>query len=382
VICSWRHRWPAWIRHLFRIHPHIGNEEDGMPQRRVVTEEADGRSRFTSDDETARVTLIENALWFDQLWATSADVPLGHVPDDTTLFAAPRAMLWTIWSIPPDEVVRQLSAGITQAPQGWGQDGPYAQAPGHDINYIALAGVLAHLGRAGGPPAPPLNLLGDYGGGGMLLAVGILAALVETARSGQGQVIDAAMVDGSALLMTFAWTLRHNGQLGGPRGTNILDSGAPYYDVYECADGVYISVGSMEPQFYDELLRVTGLDGDPLMAGQHDRSLWPEQKRRLNEAIRRRTSREWREAMENAQVCFAPVLDMAEAVRHPHNVARGTFVEVDGMTQPAPAPRFSRTTLDGPRGPRQGTDETRSILADAGCSTEEIESLLESGTAR
>lgn len=265
---------------------------------------------------------------------------------------------------------------------GWGQDGPYAQAPGHDINYIALAGVLAHLGRAGGPPAPPLNLLGDYGGGGMLLAVGILAALVETARSGQGQVIDAAMVDGSALLMTFAWSLRHSGQLGGPRGTNILDSGAPYYDAYECADGAYISVGSVEPHFYDELLKVTGLDGDPLMAGQHDRSRWPEQKRRLSEAIRRRTSREWREAMENAQVCFAPVLDMAEAARHPHNVARGTFVEVDGMTQPAPAPRFSRTTLDGPQTPRQGTDETRAILADAGCTTEEIESLIESGTAR
>jgi alpha-methylacyl-CoA racemase len=265
---------------------------------------------------------------------------------------------------------------------GWGQDGPYAQAPGHDINYIALAGVLAHLGRAGSPPAPPLNLLGDYGGGGMLLAVGILAALVETARSGQGQVIDAAMVDGSALLMTFAWTLRHMGRLGGPRGTNILDSGAPFYDVYECADGAYISVGSMEPQFYDELLRVTGLDGDPLMAGQHDPSRWPEQKRRLTDAILRRTSREWREVMENAQVCFAPVLDMAEAVRHPHNIARGTFVEVGGMTQPAPAPRFSRTTLDGPRTPRQGTDETRAILADAGCTTEEIESLIESGTAR
>jgi alpha-methylacyl-CoA racemase len=265
---------------------------------------------------------------------------------------------------------------------GWGQDGPYAQAPGHDINYIALAGVLAHLGRAGSPPTPPLNLLGDYGGGGMLLAVGILAALVETARSGQGQVIDAAMVDGSALLMTFAWTLHHMGQLGGPRGANIIDSGAPFYDVYECADGAYISVGSMEPHFYDELLRVTGLDGDPLMAGQHDRSLWPEQKRRLTETILRRTSREWREAMENAQVCFAPVLDMAEAARHPHNVARGTFVEVGGMTQPAPAPRFSRTALDGPRTPRLGADETRAILTDAGCTTEEIESLIESGTAR
>lgn len=265
---------------------------------------------------------------------------------------------------------------------GWGQDGPYARAPGHDINYIALAGVLAHLGRAGSPPTPPLNLLGDYGGGGMLLAVGILAALVETARSGQGQVIDAAMVDGSALLMTFAWTLHHMGQLGGPRGTNILDSGAPFYDVYECADGAYISVGSVEPRFYGELLTVTGLGDDPLMAEQHDPSLWPEQKKRLADVILGRTSGEWREAMENAQVCFAPVLNMAEAVRHPHNVARGTFVEVGGMTQPAPAPRFSRTALDGPRTPRQGVYETRSILADAGYTTEEIESLIESGTAR
>jgi alpha-methylacyl-CoA racemase len=282
----------------------------------------------------------------------------------------------------PQDCLAANSALIYGRMTGWGQDGPYAQAPGHDINYIALAGVLAHLGRAGSPPTPPLNLLGDYGGGGMLLAVGILAALVETARSGQGQVIDAVMVDGSALLMTFAWTLRHNGQFGGPRGTNILDSGAPYYDVYECADGAYISVGSMEPHFYAELLRVTGLDGDPLMAGQHDRSLWPEQKRRLAETILCRTSREWREAMENAQVCFAPVLDMAEAVRHPHNVARGTFVEVGGMTQPAPAPRFSRTTLDAARTPRRGADETRAILADTGYTTAEIESLIESGTAR
>jgi alpha-methylacyl-CoA racemase len=265
---------------------------------------------------------------------------------------------------------------------GWGQDGPYAQAPGHDINYIALAGVLAHLGRAGGPPTPPLNLLGDYGGGGMLLAVGILAALVETARSGQGQVIDAAMVDGSALLMTFAWTLRHLGQLTGPRGTNLLDSGAPYYDVYECADGAYLSVGSLEPRFYAELLRVTGLDGDPVMAEQHDPSRWPEQKARIAAAIRARSSGAWQEVMEKAEICYAPVLDMTAAADHPHNVARGTFVEVNGRTQPAPAPRFSRTALDLPRPPRHGREETRAILTAAGCAPEEVQSMIDAGTAR
>ena len=249
---------------------------------------------------------------------------------------------------------------------GWGQEGPYAQAAGHDINYIALAGALEPIGRAGQAPTPPLNLVGDYGGGGMLLALGIVAALVETGRSGRGQVVDAAMVDGAATLMTMFHALTAMGVWSPPRGTNLLDSGAHFYDVYECADGRYVSIGSIEPQFYAQLLELTGLaddGGDPL-PWQHDRRHWPALKVRLAAVFRTRTRAEWCQVMEHTDVCFAPVLSLAEAPEHPHLVARETFVEVAGVVQPAPSPRFSRTPGAIQRPPAHAGQHTDEILAE------------------
>ena len=205
---------------------------------------------------------------------------------------------------------------------GWGQDGPYASTAGHDINYISLAGALEPIGRRGEAPVPPLNLVGDFGGGGMLLAFGVVAALLEAQRSGQGQVIDAAMVDGAASLMTMTHSFRAMGIWNDERGTNMLDTGAHFYDVYETADGKYVSIGSIEPQFYAELLRLTGLEGEEL-PWQQDRAAWPAMKERLAAIFRTKTRDEWCELMEGTDVCFAPVLTIPEAIEHPHNVRPG-----------------------------------------------------------
>ena len=248
---------------------------------------------------------------------------------------------------------------------GWGQDGPLAQAAGHDINYIALAGALAPIGRAGAPPTPPLNLVGDFGGGGMLLALGLLAALVERQRSDRGQVVDAAMVDGAALLTTIFHATEQSGFTTPERGTNMLDSGAHFYDVYETADGKYVSVGSIEPQFYAELLRRLELDAEHF-AAQHDRGRWPAYKEELAALFRTRTRDEWCELLEGSDVCFAPVLELSEAPSHPHNQARDTFVEVAGRVQPAPAPRFSRTPAGLPSAPGRPGAHTDAALADWG----------------
>jgi alpha-methylacyl-CoA racemase len=254
---------------------------------------------------------------------------------------------------------------------GWGQSGPLAHAAGHDINYIALAGTLHGIGRAGEKPLPPINLVGDFGGGGMLMAFGIVTALFERSNSGQGQVVDAAMVDGAALLMTMMHGFRHMGVWRDERGANLLDTGAHFYDTYETADGQYISVGSIEPQFYAELLRLTGL-ADEELPRQMDRSSWSRLAQRLTEIFKSKTRDEWCEIMEGTDVCFAPVLSMGEAYEHPHNVARGTFVELGGKLQPGPAPRFSRTPAElttPPCHPGQHTDE---VLADWGFSQGEI----------
>jgi alpha-methylacyl-CoA racemase len=262
---------------------------------------------------------------------------------------------------------------------GWGQDGPYASAAGHDINYIALAGALAHIGRAGAPPTPPLNLVGDFGGGGLLLAFGIACGLFETSRSGQGQVVDAAMIDGAANLMAMFWGFRAMGIWSPERGTNLLDTGAHFYDVYECADGGFVSIGSIEPQFYAELLKRTGLDGYPELAGQMDRSTWPALKAKLAEVFRSRTRDEWCDEMEATDVCFAPVLSMDEAASHPHNVARGTFETRDGVVQPAPAPRFSRTAPELGRPPAFPGQHTDEVLADWGFAEDEVAALRAAG---
>jgi alpha-methylacyl-CoA racemase len=265
--------------------------------------------------------------------------------------------------IGPDVCLERNPSLVYGRMTGWGQDGPYAQAAGHDINYIALAGALWPIGRRGGAPVPPLNLVGDFGGGGMLLAYGLVCGLLEAQRSGKGQVVDAAMVDGAACLMMMFHAFRAMGIWEDARGVNILDTGAPFYDVYECADGEYVSIGSIEPQFYAELLRLTGLEGEEL-PWQHDKSQWPAMKERMAEVFRAKTRDEWCELMEGSDVCFAPVLSLAEAPLHPHNVHRETFVEREGVVQPAPAPRFSRTPGAIQRPPAHAGQHTDEVLGE------------------
>jgi len=234
---------------------------------------------------------------------------------------------------------------------GWGQDGPYARRPGHDLNYIALAGVLDPLGRAGAKPTPPLNLLADFGGGGMLLAFAVVSAILHARTTGQGQVIDCAMVDGAALLGGMIWGLKASGTWSPERGTNLLDTGAPFYEVYETADARHIAIAALEPQFYARLRDALGLAQEPAFANQFDRSTWPAQKAALAALFRTRTRDDWTTILEGADVCFAPVVTMDEAPHHPHLAARGTYADIDGVIQPMPAPRYSATGLDRPRMP-------------------------------
>jgi alpha-methylacyl-CoA racemase len=239
---------------------------------------------------------------------------------------------------------------------GWGQSGPLAQSAGHDINYIAVSGLLDAIGRAGHPPTVPLNVVGDYAGGALYLAFGVVSAILEARGSGKGQVIDAAMIDGVASLLTVLIGLRHAGQGGGPRGTNFLDSGAPFYDVYECADGRFVSVGPIEQKFYRQLLQ--GLDVAPAEIGdQWDPAQWPRVKGILAARFKRRTRAEWERVFQGQDVCLAPVLDLDEAAAHPHLRERATYIEVDGVMQPGPGPRFSRTALDSPTPPAALTTE-------------------------
>ncbi len=262
---------------------------------------------------------------------------------------------------------------------GWGQEGPYAQAAGHDINYISLAGALEPIGRAGQAPVPPLNLVGDFGGGGMFLAFGVVCALLEARSSGQGQVVDAAMVDGSAVLMTMFHAFRAMGIWEDERGTNLLDTGAWFYDVYETRDGRYVSIGSIERQFCAELLSLTGLTDDPQFANQHDKANWPAMKERMASIFKEKTRDEWCAIMEHTDVCFAPVLSMAEAPEHPHNRERGTFIERNGIVQPAPAPRYSRTPGGVQRPPAFPGQHTDEAMADWGIDPARVASLRSSG---
>lgn len=257
---------------------------------------------------------------------------------------------------------------------GWGQEGPLAHAAGHDINYISLIGALHAIGRAGEAPVPPLNLIGDYGGGGVYLAFGIVCGLLEASKSGKGQVVDAAMIDGAASLMTMFYGLRARGTWTDKRGENLLDSGAHFYDVYETSDGLYLSVGAIEGKFYAELLRLTDLKGKNL-PGQMDRAKWPEMREILRAVFKKKTRDEWCAILEGTDACFAPVLSMEEAPGHPHNRARGTFVEIDGVIQPGPAPRFSRTKakIQGP--PARSGEHTDEVLENWGFSLEEIRKL-------
>jgi alpha-methylacyl-CoA racemase len=279
----------------------------------------------------------------------------------------------------PEECLARNPRLVYGRMTGWGQEGPYAQMAGHDINYISLAGALAHIGRAGQAPLPPLNLVGDFGGGGMLLAFGLVCGLLEAKQSGRGQVVDAAMVDGSAILMTMFAGMFASGAWTEERGANLLDTGSHFYDVYETADGRYVSFGSIEPQFYAELLELSGLGAEADLPDQLDKGRWPEMKERVAALARRKTMAEWCEVMEGSDVCFAPVLTMAEAARHPHNVERRTYVEVAGVSQPAPAPRFDRTETAVPSPPAHPGQHTDDVLRSFGFTADDVAKLRASG---
>lgn len=280
----------------------------------------------------------------------------------------------------PDTCLERCPRLVYARMTGWGQHGPLADTAGHDIDYIAISGSLEPIGRAGERPVPPINLLGDFGGGGMLLAVGVLAALLECERSGRGQVVDAAMVDGAALLASFIHGLRAAGAWQDQRGSNVLDGGAPFYDTYETADGKYVAVGALEPKFYEELLTRLGLDGAGLPS-QYDRSGWPAVRARFAKAFSERTQAEWTETFEGSDACLSPVLSMGDAPSHPHNAARGTFIEVGGVVQPGPAPRFDRTPCAAPAPPVKPGADTDAVLAGLGYSRTEITALHDRGIA-
>jgi alpha-methylacyl-CoA racemase len=261
---------------------------------------------------------------------------------------------------------------------GWGQTGPLAQSAGHDINYISIAGALAAIGRAD-KPVPPLNLVGDFAGGSLFLVMGILAALHETRVSGKGQVVDAAISDGSANLMSIFYSLAAVQQWSPSRESNLLDGAAHFYDVYETADGKFISLGAIEPQFYGLFLEKAGLDPE-VFGEQLNPRRWPELKRKLEQVIKTKTRSEWASIMEGTDACCSPVLDYTEAPQHPHNKARQSFIEVGGAVQPAPAPRFSRTGCKKPSEPSSEGADTESVLLEWGMSQEQIDKLLSTGT--
>jgi alpha-methylacyl-CoA racemase len=261
---------------------------------------------------------------------------------------------------------------------GWGQDGPLAHTAGHDLNYLALSGALHAIGRSEGGPVPPLNLVADFGGGAMLLAVGVLAAVLHARQTGEGQVVDAAMTDGCALLQAMNLTFQAMGQWQDRRQSNLIDGAAPFYDTYACADGGYLALAALEERFYRQFLERTGLAEEGLMQRQHDRTLWPLQKQRIAEVLRTRSRDDWARVFEGSDACVTPVLTLGEAPHHPHHRARGSFVAVDGQVQPGPAPRFSRTPTVAARS-LPATHDAAQALADWGWSGEDIARLAASG---
>ncbi len=265
----------------------------------------------------------------------------------------------------PDECMARNPRLVYGRMTGWGQFGPLAQAAGHDINYISLCGALHAIGPKDGKPVPPLSLVGDFAGGSLFLALGLVSAILETQKSGRGQVIDAAMSDGSALVTAIFHSLKAQGQWRTERGSNLLDGGAPFYQAYETQDGKHISIGPIEPQFFGVLLEKTGLDPEEF-GPQNEVIRWPDQQRRLEVVFKTRSRDEWCEMLEGSDACFAPVLDFNEAPRHPHNRARDTYIEVGGMTQPAPAPRFSRTAPEVAHAAHQPGIDRDEVLKDWG----------------
>jgi alpha-methylacyl-CoA racemase len=278
----------------------------------------------------------------------------------------------------PDELLKVNPRLVFGRMTGFGQDGPLAQAAGHDIDYIALAGALHCIGRKGEAPMPPLNLVGDFGGGGMFLAFGVVCALLEAQRSGKGQVVDAAMVDGSATLMALMYGMFSQGSWKDERGVNVLDTGAPWYNTYQTKDGKWLAVGAIEKRFYEEFVERLGLKLSDLPK-QHDRKGWPDLHRLFARTIAGKTRDEWERIFEGSDACVAPILSLGEVADHPHNAARGTFAKRDGVLQPAPAPRFSRTVPEMGAPPRVPGADTDAVLQDFGFAAGEIDALEESG---
>jgi alpha-methylacyl-CoA racemase len=279
----------------------------------------------------------------------------------------------------PDVLLKDNPKLVYGRMTGWGQTGPYAQSAGHDINYIALAGNLHTYGRAGDRPTPPINMIGDFGGGGMMLAYGMVCAILNVRGGGQGQVIDCAMTEGAAVLASMIWSLYGLGLWQDRRGVNMLDTGAHFYDAYETSDGKWISIGAIEPQFYAELRRLTGLEADRDFDAQLDEAAWPKLKEKLTRLFKTKTRDEWCKLMEMTDVCFAPVLSLAEAPHHPHSAARGSFAEISGMMHPMPAPRYSKTQNAKPRAPCLAGADTDAILAGLGYDARKIASIRETG---
>jgi alpha-methylacyl-CoA racemase len=315
---------------------------------------------------------------FDLKKAEAIDAVMRLVEKADALIEGFRPGVMERLGLSPDRCLARNPRLVFGRMTGWGQEGPLAEAAGHDINYIALTGALHSIGRTGDRPLPPLNLVGDFGGGALYLALGVVAGLLEAQRSGKGQVVDAAMVDGASSLMTAIYGIKAAGMWTNNRGENLLDTGAHFYEVYETSDGKFVSVGSIEAKFYEELLELSGLKGQEL-PNQMDRTAWPALKEQLTKIFKSKTRDEWCKVMEGSDVCFAPVLSMEEAPRHAHNRHRGTFVEVEGVVQPGPAPRFSRTPGEVQRPPASPGEHTEEALRDWGFSSAELENLRAQG---
>ena len=332
--------------------------------------------RLTKDTTAPKDILARNrrSIALDLKSAEGVETVLRLVESADALFEGFRPGVTERLGLGPEDCMARNPKLVYGRMTGWGQDGPLAQAAGHDINYIGLAGALHAIGRPGERPVPPLNLVGDFGGGGMFLAFGLVCAMLEASKSGTGQVVDAAMVDGTSALMAMFYSFAASGGFSDQKGTNLLDGGAHFYDTYKTKDGEYICIGSIEPQFYALLMEKAELDADTF-ANQMDAAKWPDMKEKLATIFLSKTQAQWCELMEGTDVCFAPVLSLFDAPKHPHNVARNSFLEVDGVVQHTPAPRFSRTTPVVQHGARVPGQDTREVLKDYGFSTSEIEEL-------
>ena len=308
----------------------------------------------------------------------AVDLVLGLIAQADVLIEGFRPGVMERLGLGPDACLARRASLVYGRMTGWGQTGPLAKAAGHDLNYIALTGALHAMGRKGEPPSPPLNLVGDFGGGAMMLAFGVVCGVLEARASGKGQVVDCAMTDGAALLSAMMYGMKARGNWTNEREANMLDGGAPYYDTYACADGRFVSIGALEPQFHAELLSRCAID-DPAFAERLDRGRWPDLKSRMAAIMRTRSRDEWCAVLEGTDACFAPVLDWDEAPRHAHNLARETFIEIDGVVQPAPAPRFSRTIPAKPAAPEPAGLRSDEVLSSWGIDAAAISALRSSG---